>query len=386
MLLMAGVFCLLYLWFAIFPGQAAPETFQYFSAKQVSAGRDYQRLPRIISILGFVLQIGVLIWFVFGKGKDGIGSGARNHMVYAVLLWLVLRLTSLPVQYFRGYYWQKKWGFLTQSLFAWWKDYFLEAGIELVLFTAGLLILYFVIGHWSKTWWVIIAGLFSLWLLIQTYLWPVIVAPLFNEFTPVHNPAITEMVEELAERAGIEVDEVLVMDAGRRTTKANAYFTGLGRTKRIVLYDTLLQNYPPEQVKAVVAHEMGHWKLGHITKGVGLGILGSFILWWLAGIMLSRTIPFGFRYGPEVMGMVVLFLILSSFISSPLQNGISRYMEREADRFAVILTEDVQSSVDLQVNISRKNLSDLAPAPFIEWFGYSHPSAVKRIEQMRENY
>ncbi len=115
------------------------------------------------------------------------------------------------------------------------------------------------------------------WIVIQTLLWPILVAPLFNRFEPVQDPEVIGMIRQLADRAGIPVEEVLVMDASRRTNKANAYFAGIGKTKRIVLYDTLLDNYSSAEVEAVVAHEMAHWKLGHIRTGILLGILATFV-------------------------------------------------------------------------------------------------------------
>jgi STE24 endopeptidase len=216
------------------------------------------------------------------------------------------------------------------------------------------------------------------------YLWPIIVSPLFNSFTPVTDPEIITMVEELSQKAEIPVKEILVMDASRRTTKANAYFAGLGRTKRIVLYDTLLNNYPLDEVKAVVAHEMAHWKQGHIFKGLVFGILSNFIFWIFLFQLYRITVPFGLKDSPQILVLFLLFLSLISFIGTPLENYISRDMEKEADRVAVSLTGDTSATIRLHLNLAKKNLSDVAPHPFIEWYSYTHPNTLNRVKAIEE--
>ena len=199
--------------------------------------------------------------------------------MYFSLLWLLLRLVRLPFTLFGNYYWQRAWGFSAQSLASWWLDYTKNAALDLVLSTFGVLLFFLILKHWPRLWWVIGATLFAVWLVLQNFLWPVIVSPMFNHFEPVKDPAVINMAKDLAYHAGIQVDDVLVMDASRRTTMANAYFMGLGTTKQIVIYDNLLQNYSLDEVRAVLAHEMGHWQKGHIIDGLGLGVIGVFLVW-----------------------------------------------------------------------------------------------------------
>jgi STE24 endopeptidase len=214
-------------------------------------------------------------------------------------------------------------------------------------------------------------------------LWPILIDPLFNHFEPVQDPQVIGMVNELADKAGLRVDEILVMDASQRTTKANAYFAGMGHTKRIVLYDNLLNQYSLEEVKAVLAHEMGHWQKGHIVKGILLGTLGSFIVWGGAFLVL-RPLSKGRHKPPVAWAIFLLFINLATFVSSPLQNFVSRQMEIEADQVSVQLTGDTEAAISLQKNLALKNRSDLSPPAFIEWFGYTHPSVLTRIEKINE--
>ncbi|GAB6179259.1 hypothetical protein JCM14036_05780 [Desulfotomaculum defluvii] len=207
---------------------------------------------------------------------------------------------------------------------------------------------------------------------------------MFNRFEAVQDPAILSMVNELSTKADIPVDEVQVMDASRRTTRANAYFAGMGQTKQIVLYDTLLKDYPPDQVKAVLAHEMAHWQQGHIVKGLTLGIFSNFILWGLLFIFIKTSLPPGTHFPPYTWALTLLFFTAVSFAASPLQSTISRGMEQEADRVSVQLTGDVQAAVRLQVNLVAKNSADVSPPAFIEWFSYSHPSVLNRIHTLQQ--
>ena len=257
------------------------------------------------------------------------------------------------------------------------------SAISLDYICRRVLILFGFMQRWPQTWWLVTAIFLSVWIIIQTFLWPLVVAPLFNRFTPATDPALVAMVGELADKAGLPVSEVLVMDASSRTTKVNAYYTGLGGTRRIVLYDTLLTSHPLDEVKAVVAHEMAHWQKGHIIKGLFLGISGNFVLWYILFLLLPVTVPQWTR-NPATWSVILLFLLLTSFAANPLQNYISRHMETEADQVSVMLTEDVPAALRLDINLAVGNLSDVAPAPFVRWFSYSHPPAPERIKTIEQ--
>jgi STE24 endopeptidase len=191
-------------------------------------------------------------------------------------------------------------------------------------------------------------------------------------------------VRALAAKAGLPVDEVLEADASRRTTKANAYFTGLGRTKRIVLYDTLVKSAPPDEVRMVVAHEMGHWRHQHIWKGLALGAAAGFLGWgaaaWVLGWAVGRQ---AFRLaGPsDLAGLALVALVLLTLeaVTLPIQTAISRAFEREADRASLELTEDPAAFIRGEVTLARTNLADLTPPRPIVWLLYTHPPVLERI-------
>lgn len=384
----------LYLWFTIFPGEAAPEALQYFSAEQIERARAYSQGSRLSFIGSYLTQLCFLLWLVFSGRSLALsewtcklvrGSYWGNLLLFFLLLWLVLRLLNLPFNLFSSYYWQHHWGFATQTLGTWWFDYIKTAAIDFFLSVGSIFLLFWIIKRFPTQWWLCSAACLSMLLAIQFFISPILITPLFNRFTPVQDQSIITMVEELSYKAGIPLDQILLMDASRRTTKSNAYFTGLGRTKQIVLYDTLLHHHPQDEVKAVIAHEMAHWRQGHILKGLGLYSAGIFLLCWLLFALLKGMFPSltEAAYPAHTWTIMLLFCSLVFFLGSPLQGYISQTMEKEADQVAVMLTNDIPAAVRLQVNIAVKNASDVSPTPVIHWFS-SHPSPLTRIELLQK--
>ncbi|MFZ3100709.1 MAG: M48 family metallopeptidase [Desulfitobacteriaceae bacterium] len=393
LIILAGAFSLIYLGNAIFPGRITPDSLQYFSIEQAQRARAYNFVPRLLFIARFALQAVVLVWLVFSNQGTAIArwlgqSSGRNYwwsiLLYFFLLWFFLRLLSLPFTLYGNYFWQQTWGFSTQSLVSWWQDYFKNTALDLLFSTSGVLLFFLLLNRWPKVWWVIGAMLLAFWLVLQNFLWPVIVAPMFNNFQSVKDPAVINLVKGLADKAGIQVQEVLVMDASRRTTMANAYFTGLGKTKQIVIYDNLLKNYPLDEVGAVLAHEIGHWQKGHIIQGLTLGIIGNFLVWGLLALFLREFKLTNEVYGPQTWASLQLFILLILFVTNPLQSYISREMEQQADQVSLELTRNPMAEMRLQIDLATKNLSDVSPPDFIVWFGYTHPPALSRIKAIGE--
>lgn len=386
--LLTAIFSFLYLWFTLFPGKVDPLALQLFGFEQVQKGKSYSLVPRFTYILSFLLQVSCLGWMIFSGKIHGLSLEAMrisrgrawvSLLLMVIGIWLLLKLISFPFGLYSNYFWQHQWGFSNQSLGSWLLDDFKTSLLDLGLTALGGVLLFRLFNHWPRMWWAVGGFLFAVWLVFQSLLWPVLIAPLFNNFSKVENPQIVTMVKELSGMAGLNVNQILVMDASQRTTKANAYFTGMGSTQRIVLYDTLIQDYDLGEIKAVIAHEMAHWKLGHILKGLLLGILGSFFVWRLAFWVLNSFFP-SRKYSPEAWPILIFLLLFMSFLSNPLQNYISRQMETQADILAVQLTKDAPSTIRLQKDLAVRNLSDVSPPPFITWFSYTHPPALTRIE------
>lgn len=391
---LAAIFALLFLLSTLFPGPIDPSVTKYFSLDLAEKARQYNFTPRFLYIIRFLLQIVLLSWLLFSSGGQAffqrIRKFSRRYWVVSALsilsIWFLLKLLSLPFSYYSGYYWQKIWGFSTQSQAAWWIDYLKNAGIDLVISFAGGFIFFLLINRLSRLWWLVGAIFFSLWLVIQYLFWPIIVSPLFNHFEPIPDPAVVTMVDDLAHRAGLNISSVLVMDASKQTTLGNAYFTGIGTTKRIVIYDTLLRNYSLPEVKAVIAHEMGHWRHNDVIHGIISGIIGCFIVFALLAFLLRPWLPKNSKKPPQLWAALQLAVILLLFVSNPLQNALSREMEFNADRFSLELTGNLLVEIQLQEELARTHLSDLSPPSFIRWFSYDHPPALERIRALEKAY
>jgi len=385
------VFVILYIYNVITPSPIDGGAYKYFSNKELKAAQTYQTINRLLYITAFSIKILVLAWLLAGSHADKLQRWSVNLtnrsyllsiLVFFLAMWVILRAVSLPFSLYGGYFLQHQWGFSTQALSGWWSDYIKGAGLDLVLSGLGVILLFWAMKKWPNGWWLAAALFVSIWIVIQSYLWPVLVSPLFNKFEPVKNPEIIKSVEGLAEKAGIPVKEILIMDASIRTKKSNAYFAGLGGSKRIVLYDNLVNRHSLDVVEAVVAHEIAHWKHGHIIKGITYGVIGNVILWLLLfNILSGYKIPEG-GYMPKAWVTMLMFFLLVSFVTSPLQNIVSRKMEYQADSTAVQLTRNPEASVDLLVNLAKDNLSDVSPPAYIEWFSYSHPSIMHRIRNI----
>jgi|SRR5680860_133244 len=384
---LAVFFALLYLGFSLFPGAIDPTISKYFSLTLAEKARIYVFTPRILYIIRFLLQIALLSWLIFSfRGQSLFHSLRKIGRYYWLSLalaiscvWLFVQLVALPFSYYTGFYWQKVWGFSTQSQTAWWLDYLKSAGISMLISLAGGLIFFWLVNRLPRYWWLVGATFFSIWLVVETLSWPILIYPLFNHFEPISDPAIVTMVDDLAQQAGLHISGIFVMDASKQTTLANAYFTGIGATKQIVIYDTLLQNYSLPEVQAVLAHEMGHWKHNDVLHGIFYGMFGGFTVFGLLAFLLKPWLPRNNKKPPELWAALQLALVLLLFISNPLQNSISRAMELSADSFSLELTGNLPAEIRLQKALASTSLVDLSPPSFIVWFGYTHPPVLTRI-------
>jgi len=253
----------------------------------------------------------------------------------------------------------------------------------------GVLIFFLLalVYYFESAWWILAWIVISLFELVIMWLYPVLIAPLFNKFEPIPDKELEKSIASLMGRAGLAVKGVFQMDAGKRSKHTNAYFTGLGKTKRIVLFDTLLQSHPHEQVLSVLAHEAGHWTKKHIIKQlilvevvslIGLFIVANLLNWQL----VYRT--FGFQEQITYVGLFLVPVLLSplGYFLRPLGAYLSRRYERQADDVAVELMGAAKPMKDTLIRLDADNLANLVPHPLFSWFNYSHPPPVERIERL----
>lgn len=299
-------------------------------------------------------------------------------VAYSACLLAGLSLLLLPLALWRGFLRERRWGFSTQTPGGWLGDRAKGLSVGLVLGAAPLLGLVASAQVFPRWWPLVAAPAAALLVLLLTFVAPVILEPLFNRFTPLLDETLADDLRAVAERAGVPIRDVLVTDASRRTRKSNAYVSGLGRTRRVVLYDTLLEDSAPDETRLVVAHELAHRRAGHVAKATLLGMAGAV----LAVVCIWGLVPH--PGDPGSIPLIVLVAIGLRAVAAPAGSWISRRWERLADRFSLELTGDVAAFERAHARLARANLSDLAPPRLLYALLFSHPTPPERIALARD--
>jgi Zn-dependent protease with chaperone function len=354
----------------------------------------YHRTGNVLWLLATAFDLALpaaLLWFGWSARLRNlarrIGRGwLGTLLVYVALFVLLLTLVSLPLAFYLSYVRQHAYGLSNQTIGKWTSD--LATSFVLLTIVAPLLALvpYTLLRRSPRRWW-LWAGIAVLPILIAVFIVvPVWIAPLYNEFTPLSDQALESRILAQASRAGIEGSRVYEVRKSVDTRTLNAYVTGFGGTKRIVLYDTLLEKLTPEEILFVLGHEMGHYALGHVLILLAMNWVLILLSFWVihrsAGALLRR---FGHRFGFDRLddpASVPLLLLLASVASLAVQPPIlafSRYKEREADRFGLELAQDNRAAATAFVKLQEENLSVPRPAPIYRIWRAAHPSLAERI-------
>ncbi len=365
---------------------AAPgaHTLQYFSEEFLTRAADYERARLAL----FLIQRAIYLTFLIFLASKIFSWRAEPRIClvaaagYILFFFILLYLLTLPLDFYRGFIIEHRFSLSTQSAVSWFSDYIKSTLVSLIISTATFTGLYALMSYAPRSWWLLAGIAFSIFIYLATYLYPVLIDPLFYSFAPLEDEAFETRILSMAEDAGITVDAVLVADASRRTVKANAYFSGLWRTRRIVIFDNLLNNFEQEEVLAVIAHEMAHWRYNHILKSILMSSIGAF-----ASLFILKNLLMAMGLGAGLKSLLAAFLFFSllSLATMPLENLISRSFERQADREALRLTENPGAFIQLKKNLGTANLSVVQPHPLIKAALYSHPPIIERIG-MAEKY
>jgi STE24 endopeptidase len=333
-----------------------------------------------------VLLSGFLPWLM--KVIRSWGSGLIvEGLIFFAILSLLATLSHIPFGLYDTFVIEERYGFNRMTLRMWILDLLKSVIVQFLLGGLILWLLLVLVVHGGGAWWVwawMLVGGFELMML---WLYPVVIAPLFNKFEPIQNLELVERIKNLMEKVGLRVKGVLKMDAGKRSKHTNAYFTGVGKTKRIVLFDTLLESHPEEEILAVLAHEVGHWKRKHVLKQIILLEVLSFVVFYIVSKLLDWPLlyqTFGFGEPTLYIGIFLIGAILSplGYFAQPLESAISRRFEREADDFVLELTRTAEPMRNALKRLASDNLANLIPHPLYAWFYYSHPPLVERIERL----
>ncbi|UCG12806.1 MAG: M48 family metallopeptidase [Deltaproteobacteria bacterium] len=354
---------------------------------------ETSRLGVVASILNNVL---VLVFFFGGLivVYDGwIASFSESFVGRGVLFFLGLMyaetLFGIPFSLFSNFRIESRYGFNTMTGRLWLNDLIKSTVISSVLLVALVAAALFLVHYSPGWWWLWVWGVFLLFSIFLMYISPYVIEPLFFKFEPVRVEGLETEIRSLVEKAGFRVNSVLQVDASRRSRHSNAYFTGIGRVKRIVLFDTLLESMNRQEILAVLAHELGHWKKQHVLKRI---IVTEIVA--LAAIFLAFKL-LAWDGTPSLVGLeqaslyarLALLAFLGTLLTyplTPLLSFLSRRHEREADRFACNLTGRPKDLAGALIKLSKENLSNLHPHPLYASVYYSHPPVVDRVRRLQE--
>jgi STE24 endopeptidase len=288
----------------------------------------------------------------------------------------------------RGWLYEGRWGFSTQTLRGWLWDKVKGLLLGVGLSSLGLVLLLGAVRAWRSWWPAVAAPGAAACVLARSLLAPLLFERLFNRFWPLADAELAGELRDLSERARVPVRRILVADASRRTRKHNAYVSGLGPTRRLVLFDTLLEDVPREELRGVVAHELGHRRFGHVARGTALAMLGAVAAVFALRIVfawdgLVRAAGADGPGDPRIVPLVLLVLWLLGIGALPFETWLSRRWERAADRFAVELTHDAETMQRLHRRLALANLADLDPPRLLYLLLFTHPTPPERIAAAR---
>jgi STE24 endopeptidase len=351
-----------------------------FSPEERARARAYHRPLYLALLLDVAIGAGLLAALAWSSLGNWLFSPLESispvaaAAAYAALVAVFSSVLRTPLAFWRGWSRERRWGFSTQSAGAWLADRAKGLAVSVVLAAAA----------WSAVvalarafpgWWALPAGgALALAVLLLSFVAPVVLEPIFNRFRPLEDETLAARLRLLSERAGVSVREVLVADASRRTTKVNAYVSGIGRTRRVVLFDTLLEAADPAEVQVVVAHELGHRRDGHVAKLTVLGMVGAVVavavLWAALGTRMGD---------PRTLPEALLLLLALELVTLAPGAWLSRRFERAADRCSLDLTDEPSAFARAHLELARRNLSDLEPPRLVYLLLFSHPTPPERL-------
>jgi STE24 endopeptidase len=362
---------------------------QYMDENRKKLAKKYERIKLTVGITEGVISFILLLLFVsLGYSKKlelfAYSKTANPYiafLIYIFLLGILSGILSFPVDYFFGFRLEHKFALSNLTFWNWIKDSLKSLGVGIILGVPVLLLFYFILLKF-ELWWLWFSCVILVYSVILAQIAPVLIFPIFYKFKPIENEGLKQRILELCEKVGFKVKGVYSFDMSKTTKKANAAFTGLGKTKRIILSDTLLSGFNEDEIVTVFAHEMGHYKRGHIKKNILISVFLTIVGLFIISKVYSTLLPkFGFSNPWEIGALPLLALISSvlGLLTKPLTSFISRKFEFEADSFALSITGNPAAFKTMMEKLAFQNLADEEPNRFVEFWFHSHPSIKRRI-------
>ncbi len=392
-----------------------PEFAEYIDAATVEKTCQYEDakykywIPKnILSLfVGLALIFSGFYPRIFYLVRTFTQNSFLTALCFIVLAGLPETIIFLPFRLYREFSIEKRFGFSTMTLKLWILDGLKGFLVNAVLLVPLLFAMTFVLEHANSWWWLLLGGIYVAFSLLISLLYPTFIAPLFNKFTPLEDGELKDILTQELTETGFKASGLFVMDASKRSKHSNAYFTGFGKTKRVVLYDTLLAQLSPEEIKAVLGHELGHYKHHHIIKKLCVSIPLIFVALFFVSLFISNPdlyTTFGFALTPadltmtadsasalvlpqlQFLGIFLIGMVFGGFstLFSPISNHFSRKDEFQADAFAKQLCGTGKTLASSLIKLNKENLSELTEPKIYSVFNYSHPPLIERIRAVTD--
>jgi len=353
--------------------------------------KRYETVKLVISLIGFGIDVLILVALVatgaslwIRQAAEGIASSPwLVVLIYIAVIGAIFKLIELPLSFYSGYIVEHRFGLSRETFADWFKDQVKGLLISAPLGIAGVEILYYLLRTYPDRWWIYAGAVFVAFFVVMANLAPVLILPLFFKFRRIENADLNRRVNRLASRTRTQVCGIFEWSLGDKTRKANAAVTGWGNTRRIIVSDTLLQNFSGEEIEVIMAHELCHHAKHHIWQGIAVQASLTFAGFYAA----SRVLPilserWGFASAADIAASPVMALIMTgiSLAVLPIVNSFSRYLEKAADLYALEITGDSLAFVSSMEKLAELNLANKAPNKIIEFIFYSHPSIEERVK------
>ena len=336
-------------------------------------------LPLLFLITGLAQKISV-----FASKRHGL---FLSGLIFGLIFFGLVFLVNLPLNYYSSFFLRHKYGLSNQSLIRW-----LELNLKGFIINNGLASLfiwlpYYFMSQNQNTWWLKLGLLAIPLIVLMVFITPLVIDPFFNSYSKLPKGELRDEIQILLDKSGIGDAEIFVVDKSKDTKTMNAYMTGIFKSKRIVLWDTTINNLDKAEITSIVAHEMGHYLKAHIWKSIFMGIIGTFIILFILNVSSNWILAeskgaFGFKniYNYASLPLIILLLNLISFFANPIENVVSRYFEREADSYEISLTEDRESAVRAMEKLYKRSLGIPRPSQLYKIWYHSHPPLEERID------
>ncbi len=358
--------------------------------QQLKRAKEYCRIKNWIVLTNLLLTLGILLLILgtgLGNGLLRVASKFNNPwaqlFIYFLSFSIVFFVFQFPLSFYSGYLIEKKYELTNHSLQSWFLDALKRELLSFVLALAMIELLYWFIWRFPEHWWIDAWAAYAFVSLVLGQLFPVLIIPMFYKQNPLPESPLRAKIMNLAARFGMKIDNIYSLNLSRTTKKANAAFCGIGKTKRVILGDTLIERFDDSEIEMVLAHELGHFKHKDVLKQFIFGVIVSFVIFWISFHLLRTETPsFGTRALQDIGDFPLLSLIfyVASLILGPFGNTYSRFVERRADEFALRAMPQKNVFISSMQKLSESNLSDPNPHPLIEFLLYDHPSIQKRIQ------